>query len=293
MQFTWSIWSRALILVLMVLNLHETVLGQCDSNLPPSITLTNPPSGSIFEFPSIIRLKAAANDPDGAIALVRFYEGTNLLGNVTQPPYNLFLTNVLRDGHYYFLTASATDDCGATSTSAPVRILVTQDLAPPQVFLTQPTEGEVFLLPGSITIAATVDARDGSENPVRFISGTNVIGSVAAAPYTLVVSNLAAGTHQLTAAYTDNIGNRGMSQSVRITLTPLALKAPALLSDGRFHFTITGLSTGRSFRVQAATNTFVWFLVATNFASSNIMDFIDNTVPNSSGRFYRALQDLK
>jgi len=60
----------------------------------------------------------------------------------------------------------------------------------------------------------------------------------------------------------------------------------------QFRFTVGGLAVGKNFEIQASSNLLSWFSVATNFASSNIMDFIENTAPNASDRFYRALQNL-
>jgi len=53
---------------------------------------------------------------------VAFYNGTNLLGNVTASPYNLAWSNVI--GGSYALTARATDNRGAVATSSVVNITV-------------------------------------------------------------------------------------------------------------------------------------------------------------------------
>jgi hypothetical protein len=96
------------------------------SNSPPSIALTNPASGSVFTWASIIRLKASASDADGIVTQVSFLDGTNILGILVEPPYQLFLTNVLAPYPVsdHDLVATATDDQGAMATSAVVRIVV-------------------------------------------------------------------------------------------------------------------------------------------------------------------------
>jgi chitinase len=287
---------RRATLGVLLLMAHAMVVAQVTCNSPPIVMLTNPPSGSLFSFPSIIRLKASASDSDGSIIDVHFYEATNLLGTITQPPYQLFLTNVLGEqypGSAYVLTATATDDKGATSTSAPVNILVIHDVTRPIVSITAPFDGASFLSPGPIAITASVSTRDGSENPVRFYSGTNLIGIVPAPPYTLMAGNLPVGQHDLTAKYTDDVGTPATSAPVRILVTPLALSSPARLFDGGFRLTITGLSTGRSFQIQASTNSLLWTSLATNVASSNSVDFIDAAATNSALRLYRAFQILE
>ena len=272
MRFLVKTWLLVLTLGIGMFHVIAPTMAQIDSNLPPNIILTNPPSDSIFSYPAIIRLKASASGLDGAIVEVRFYETyeeTRLLGIVTQPPYNFTVTNVggmLEQGYYYYF-AAAIDNKGAIATSAPVRILIIQDVMPSQVAITQPGNGETFLTPGSFPVVATVITRDGSENPVQVYAETNLIGTIDSPPYILLVNNLTAGQHVLTARYVDNFGNMGVSQPVRINFTPLFLTRPVLASDGQFRFTIGGLVAGKSFEVQASSNLLSWFSVATNTVS--------------------------
>jgi hypothetical protein len=290
---------------------RATALAQSSSNAPPRIAITNPPTSSVFTYPAIIRLKTDANDVDGTIVEVRFYEQTNLLGMVRQAPYDLVLTNMFDvfHGAAYCYYASATDDRQATATSAPVKVTITQDPIPPRVSLTEPTNDAAFLWPASVSITAVVAAYDGSENPVQFFSGSDFIGNadtplhtvpvtnppVGLAPfvatyYSLTITNLAIGEHNLTAQYVDNRGNGGTSQEIRIRLTPVFLVG-AILADGQFGFTIGGLQPGKDFQVEASSNLVTWTSIATNSASSNLFQFIDSAT-NQCRRFYRALQSL-
>lgn len=91
-------------------------------NSPPTVALTNPANGASFVSPASVTLQAAASDSDGSVALVRFYDGTNSLGSATASPYPLAVT--LYPGSHS-LTAVATDNLGAASTSAPVVVTVT------------------------------------------------------------------------------------------------------------------------------------------------------------------------
>src|SRR2546426_655191 len=110
----WRVWWATLIVGITAFRLSAMALGQSGSNSPPSIAITNPPSGSIFILGSIIPVEATATDADGTVVEVRFYNRGSLLGLVTEPPYNLFLTNTSFLDNPYFLTAIATDDGGAT-----------------------------------------------------------------------------------------------------------------------------------------------------------------------------------
>ncbi|MDB6068719.1 MAG: Na-Ca exchanger/integrin-beta4 [Pedosphaera sp.] len=102
------------------------------SNSPPQVTLVSPMNGNVFHAPADIALLANATDPDGfpTITKVEFFEGANSLGVASNypsasvvGPFHLLWTNVPPGN--YTLSAVATDDHGATGTSAPVKITVT------------------------------------------------------------------------------------------------------------------------------------------------------------------------
>jgi len=69
-----------------------------------------------------VLVAADASDPDGTVTRVDFLSNDAPVGSSTQAPYSLVLTNVIA-GEYTF-RAIATDDAGATGSSAPVSILV-------------------------------------------------------------------------------------------------------------------------------------------------------------------------
>jgi hypothetical protein len=91
-------------------------------NLPPTVSITSPLNGATFTAPANIVINANASDSDGTITQVRFYQGTTLLGSDTSSPYSFTWSNV--GAGSYSLTADATDNGGATTTSAPVNITV-------------------------------------------------------------------------------------------------------------------------------------------------------------------------
>jgi len=140
-------------------------------NRPPKVALINPPNGSVFEAPADIRLIAAAEDPDGWVATVEFFAGTNSLGVVTNHPWlvdpfrlpDLSGAMVTDPAVYpipmpnpfvlpwlnvppgrYVLTAVATDNLGASSRSMPVeiRVLGNTDLPVVRIFAVDPIARE-------------------------------------------------------------------------------------------------------------------------------------------------------
>jgi hypothetical protein len=88
------------------------------------VSLTSPPNGATFTSPAKISLAAEAADSDGSVARVEFFNGTTKLGEDTTAPYT-FRWNVGAAGTYT-LTARATDNSGATTTSSPVTITVSK-----------------------------------------------------------------------------------------------------------------------------------------------------------------------
>ena len=92
------------------------------SNQSPTVSLTSPPNGASFTSPAKISLAASAADPDGSVARVEFFNGGNKLGEDTSAPFTS-QWNVGATGTYT-LTARATDNSGAVTTSSPVTITV-------------------------------------------------------------------------------------------------------------------------------------------------------------------------
>jgi RHS repeat-associated protein len=92
------------------------------------VSLTSPANGATFTAPATITLTATAADSDGTIAKVEFFHGgTNLIATVTSAPYTFNWTNVAAGS--YSLTARATDNLGAQTTSAAVNVTVNAGVA--------------------------------------------------------------------------------------------------------------------------------------------------------------------
>src|SRR5713101_4546245 len=59
------------------------------TNIPPTVRIVEPPSGSVYQAPADIAIFAQPNDVDGTVETVEFFEGTNSLGVVTNNPFVL------------------------------------------------------------------------------------------------------------------------------------------------------------------------------------------------------------
>ncbi|MDQ3704589.1 MAG: Ig-like domain-containing protein, partial [Chloroflexota bacterium] len=93
-----------------------------NNNTAPTVSITSPTNNATFTAPATINIEATASDADGTVSKVEFFQGTTKLGEDTTAPYNYSWNNVAAGS--YSLTAKATDNLGATSTSSAVNITV-------------------------------------------------------------------------------------------------------------------------------------------------------------------------
>ena len=92
------------------------------ANQPPTVTLTSPATGAVFTSPAKIALAATASDSDGSVVRVQFFNGATQVAEDTTAPYTA-KWNVGAAGTYT-LTARATDNAGAVTTSSAATITV-------------------------------------------------------------------------------------------------------------------------------------------------------------------------
>lgn len=97
------------------------------ANQAPTVSLTSPTSGATFTAPASITVSANAADSDGSIAKVEFFAGSTKIGEDTTSPYSITWSNVAAGS--YTLTARATDNAGAATTSAAVSVTVASQTA--------------------------------------------------------------------------------------------------------------------------------------------------------------------
>lgn len=188
-------------------------------NQAPTVSLTSPVNNSSSNAPATIAIAATAADADGTVSKVDFYNGTTLLGSDATSPYSYSWTVVAAGS--YVLTAKATDNSGAVTTSAAVTVTVNTVTVPnqaPTVSLTSPANNSSANAPATIAIAATAADTDGTVSKVDFYNGSILLGSDATFPYSYSWTNVAAGSYTVTAKATDNNGAVTTSSSVSVTV---------------------------------------------------------------------------
>jgi hypothetical protein len=212
-------------------------------NAPPTVSLTSPAGGAIFQAPATITLSANAADADGGIARVEFYRDSILLGAATSPPYTFNWTQVPAGG--YALTAVATDNQGASTTSAPVGILVNAlGLA-----IAGPADGAA-VAGDRVTVSGSLSAP-----PNSGVSVNGVVAVVAGSDFYAHDVPISAGTQTLTATLT-TLDGRTASQSITVTGAPApGVQVRAEPQSGpaplRVGFTITNTTSSPVQKVEA------------------------------------------
>ena len=103
-----------------------TVVNPVTQNQAPTCAITQPTQNQAFTAPATVTINATATDADGTITKVDFYNGSTLLGSDNVAPYSFMWQNVAAGS--YNLSAKATDNTGATTTSSTVTILVNQPI---------------------------------------------------------------------------------------------------------------------------------------------------------------------
>ena len=282
-------------------------------NGPPTVAITSPTNGVAFFAPASFTLLADAHDPDGTIAKVEFFTGTNKLGEaITGEPYFIVLTN-LPVGSYTY-QAIATDNLDATGTSAPVTISVIQrppltvlsalhynpqtDFFEMRVRITNPTYStldavRICVLNLTNIPAITVHNRSGFTNNVPYIQTHAAVppgsyvdmiiefySSLRIAPNPILQPELVTPAAELTAP-------AGVAQHIN---------QGRMLANKTFMVELATLSN-RVYSVQYSSDLVAWksaYPAVTG--NGNWVQWIDNGEPKTDGapasqtaRFYRVL----
>src|SRR5713226_3357487 len=90
--------------------------------------------------------------------------------------------------------------------------------APPAVSITSPANNASFATSANVSVTASATDSDGYVAKVYFFDGGTLVGTATVAPYSVALTNLATGTHTLTARATDNVGLSTTSAAVSIII---------------------------------------------------------------------------
>jgi hypothetical protein len=176
-------------------------------NNAPTVAITSPANNATFNVGSSITINATAADSDGTVTSVAFYNGATLLGTSTVAPYTYTWATPATSS--YALTAVATDNSGATTTSAIVNVSVAIQLDAGISAISTPNGavGTASAVPsvtlknfGTTTLTATPISYKLDNNSFATFNWTGSLAAGATAAVTLPsVTGYAVGAHTFTA----------------------------------------------------------------------------------------------
>lgn len=193
-------------------------------NQAPGVVLIKPVGGAMFASGDSIVVEADISDGDGWVTQVAFFQGSTLLFTVDGFPFRFTWMGPPPGG--YSLTAVATDNAGAQTTSLPVSITVNPSGGgpptnrPPTVTLTSPPDGSTFPDGYPATIEATASDPEGALAQVEFFDGTTSLGTTTTSPYRVAWTATPPGSHSLRAVATDASGSATASVPASVTVEP-------------------------------------------------------------------------
>jgi hypothetical protein len=199
----------------------------------PTVTLTSPANNANFTAPATIAITATAADGDGTISKVEFFNGTTLLGVGTLTNGNYVFNWASVPVGNYTITVKATDDRGASTTTAPITLAVNAPAnQAPTINWVAPASNTVVNAPGNFALSASASDADGTISKVEFFNGATPLGTGTLSGGTYVYSwtNVAAGTYSVTAKATDDKGATATTSAVTLVVNALptvAITAPA------------------------------------------------------------------
>jgi len=177
-------------------------------NASPAIAIISPLTNANYSAHSNVTISANATDADGTISKVEFFQGETKLGEALSAPYG-FDWNEVATGSYV-LSAKATDNNGAVSTSAVVNVNV---VCPPvQVSIADvyalnnviDAKNTIYIGYGPTSLSITALAQGAQDYTYSWNTGANTPSIVVSAAGTYTVTVTYAGGCQTTASITIN-----------------------------------------------------------------------------------------
>ncbi len=203
--------------------ISAAVLINVGTNSPPVVLITAPLTGAQIMSGNAISITASASDANGAVAKVEFFSGTTKLGEDLTSPYGFIWSDAPAGDHA--LTAKATDNLGATSTSAIVNISVVNPVSP----TVDAGEDQVLTLPdNSLTLTPSIVAASPVEYNWIQVEGPTTVSMSSPNSEQLSLTDLIEGTYVFELSVTDDNGLTSADE-IRVTVvSPAETTATAI-----------------------------------------------------------------
>lgn len=247
------------------------------------MVLTTPSTGSTYNYPASVVISADSIDSDGGtISKVEFYANTTLIGTSTAPssPFTVTWSNATSGKYSVF--AVATDNAGASTTSAPVSVNINMPPVANAGGVYAGSPGQLIQFNGSGS--SDPDGTIWSYN-WTFGDGTIATGATPTHAYN------SAGTYTATLTVADNYGAKNTA-SATVTISVPLPNAPSGLvassprnSEAALRW-IDNSSNEQSFEVYRSTSSSTGFVrVAT--VGVNATAYSDKQVQRKTTYYYR------
>ena len=204
----------------------------------------------------------------------------------------LWDSGVFNTGHTFSFTFTSPGsfpyDCSVHLFTGTVNVQAVN--VPPTVAITNPPDGLILSAPATITLSATATNADASAASVQFFNGATALGTLTNAPYSIVVSNLAAGNYSFSAVATDDHGLKATNSiTLHVVATvPIMLTTPQRTSATSFQFSYSA-AVGLTYMVDRSTVLPHWTPLKTNTAAASVVLFQDNSATGGAS-YYRVRQ---
>jgi len=190
--------------------------GGSNVGTPPSVSLNNPPSDTRLVVGQPLTMAATANDVDGNILAVQFFANGQSVGSDSTFPYSATWTPVSLGA--YAIQAKALDNDGNVTTTTVSVTVVANSSGLPQVTILSPVTGSRGTVGAPVALAASAVDSDGLIVSVEFFVSGKSVGATTAFPHVVGWIPTTPGTYAVTAAATDDGGNRVVSTVSTITV---------------------------------------------------------------------------
>lgn len=188
-------------------------------NRAPNVNIESPLKDAVYVGPTDITFKATAEDPDGTISRVDFYDNGVLIGSGTRVDEKTFQLKTNVSYGYHVFKVVATDNQGREDSTLFGRILINGHA---KIKITSPRNDASFSSTRQVRMVATVKHPTGSPMKVEFrdlggvIFGEGIRGSRD--QYSFVWQNVREGMFVLVVVATDAAGVQTWSPPIRFNL---------------------------------------------------------------------------
>lgn len=231
------VYSRALLLTEIQTDMNTPVAGS--DTTAPTVSVTAPANNA--NVSGTVSVTATASDNVGVLGVQFKLDGVNLGAEDTASPFSVSWNTATIANGTHVLTAVARDAAGNTATASTITVNVNNDVTPPTVSITAPTEGAT--VGGAVGVTASASDNVGVVGVQFKLDGANLGAEDMTSPYSISWDSTAVanGSHTLTAIARDAAGNTTISSTRTVVVFNPDVAPPAVsLTAPTDNATVTG-----------------------------------------------------